>query len=177
MLLVPLTVLLALGLFASLTPGRAHAMLPAGGGGGKARAAAPENKRVFCTTPTFAVFPGSTLGRIRYGEVDFHFEVCSSVAPNSWYKAVTRQTTNGTGQNLGFFIDSASIVTTRTGGSFAWMRGTIAAHSCLPRVGWPCYGTVTLYASFYAYIAQHRPHVVLRAIGTSDPTIVLYRTP
>src|SRR5438034_3852303 len=51
-----------------------------------------------CISPTLHYYPGSPSSHVRYGEVDFHFFVCSSDAPSSWIVNVSRASVNGTGK-------------------------------------------------------------------------------
>jgi hypothetical protein len=130
-----------------------------------------------CTTPTFKFYPGSTLGRMRYGEVDYSFDICSGTSPQSWQANVTRATTNATGDNLGLFIDGASVPVTSGGNFYRFYDGQIHWKSCTPRIGWPCRRSGVFHIKFYAYDVEGRPRVQVLDKKTGDRGFTLFTTP
>jgi hypothetical protein len=99
-----------------------------------------------CTYPTFSLYPGSATGFMRYGQVDVHFDACDVQGSAG---SITRQHVNATGQNLGFFINGASVRVTGSPNSYTkWFTADIHASTCTPRIGWPC-------SRSYSFSAQY----------------------
>jgi hypothetical protein len=136
-----------------------------------------EARAAACTTPTFKFYPGSTIARARYGEVDYSFEVCSGTSPQSWKAYVSRATTNSTGDNLGFSISGTSIPVTSGGDFYRFYDGQIHWKTCTPRVGWPCVRSGVMHIKFYAYDVDGTPRVQVLDTNTGDPGFTLYTTP
>ncbi len=127
-----------------------------------------------CIYPVFKFYPGSTIARVRYGEVSFRFQVCPNSSPESWVATVERAGTNATGQNLGFFIESPSIAPFASGRLFKHWNGVFVSKTCLPRVGFPCKGSGQWNINFTASVKQG---VKVRKISTPDRSLTLYRNP
>ena len=131
-----------------------------------------------CLYPTFQYFPGSSFPpSLRYGEVDFSFEACGGSIGSSIAR-VSRESTNATGENLGFFLNGVSIVPNGSGSYYKDFIGVIGAKTCTPRVGWPC-------SRSYSFSVQFRvtsdrfgnPQVYESWRSSSDPGLTLYSTP
>ena len=138
-----------------------------------------------CTHPSFRFYPGSSVGRVRYGVVEFHFDVCSSNAAESWTRLVTRKQTNATGDNFGFFLDDASVKLVRSGSMndptrgvirYATWEGRIYWKVCTPRIGWPCRASGSYKVNFYGTTWNGRA-VVDYQIAEQPPGMPLYTTP
>ena len=139
--------------------------------------------QVKCATPTFKFYPGSALAKVRYGEDNFSFDVCTDTTPASW-AATASVSTNSTGKNLGITFDTATIVPVRTTTNTRVYDGTFRSTSCLPRVGFPCYGSGTWTVRFAASKVRAinprdtvlDPSVVVLRISSPEG-LRLYRTP
>jgi len=105
-----------------------------------------------CIHPTFKFCPGSAIGRVRYGEVDFHFDACSTTDPVNWNHFVSLNITNATEDDFGFFLPGSSIYTTSSGYGYADFEGKIPWKVCTPRVGWPCSRSGAFHVRFHGYI-------------------------
>jgi hypothetical protein len=127
-----------------------------------------------CAYPTVSQFPGSWLG-FRYGQVDVSFSLCGE--PASWTAAITKSQTNTTGNNTGFFIESSSVFPVASSGVDKTFRLAINHKSCLPRVGYPCYGTGSMTKDYYIDTERGNPVVWPQPANVPDPTLRLYDTP
>ncbi|WP_126629699.1 hypothetical protein [Dictyobacter alpinus] len=128
-----------------------------------------------CIYPTFTYYPGSSASHLRYGQAQFHFEICSGTSPSSW-GATARVTTNSTGKNLGITFSDAVIRGTSGGSYYKFYTGQFHTQTCVPRVGWPCSHSGEFYVKFYAYDVSGKPAVT--EMSTSSPTgLTLFRTP
>lgn len=136
-----------------------------------------------CATPTFKFYPGSTLGKVRYGETNFSFDVCTDATPSAW-KATANVSTNSTGKNLGITFDNATITPVSTGANSRIYEGKFRSSSCVPRVGFPCYRSGTYTVRFAASSVRQvnprdtvpNPSVVV--LSSSAPLgLTLYTTP
>jgi hypothetical protein len=129
-----------------------------------------------CSHPTISFYPGNKVLHWRYGVASFHFDVCSGEPAPTWGKFVARISTNNTGSNLGVFLQSASVYATKLGSTTALYTGRIYWKECLADLGWPCYQSGDLDATFAASVARGRPSV--RVLSTTESFgIVLFRTP
>jgi hypothetical protein len=119
-----------------------------------------------CIHPTLKYYPGSAINHIRYGEVNFHFDLCDYQEGNEWGRSVSRITVNATGANLGFFLDGASVNLTSSDDWSANYDGKIYWKTCTPRVGWPCSHSGSFTIKF------HATHAVRGTLGVSHTQII-----
>lgn len=127
--------------------------------------------QVLCANPTFIFYPGSAPAKVRYGEARFTFDVCTDRAPASWATTAS-VSTNATGKNLGITFDNAAIVPVRTTTNSRIYEGTFRSSSCLPRVGFPCYGSGTWTVRF----AASSRRAINPRDTVPDPSVVVLRT-
>ncbi|MFD3580697.1 hypothetical protein [Streptomyces sp. NPDC058644] len=128
-----------------------------------------------CTYSTISQFPGSWVG-YRYGQVDVSFALCGT-DPAGWNATVTKSQTNSTGNNLGFFIDSSSVFPVASSDRDKTFRLQINHKSCVPRVGYPCYGTGSMTKDYYIDLERTQPVIWPRPANVPDPSLRLYDTP
>lgn len=130
-----------------------------------------------CSSRTFSVFPGSASSNLRYGQVSYRFEACTTTPPSSWSGSVVTIITNNTGKRLGFSISAASITTTSTTGSIRSYLGSITGKSCALPLNWPCKDipfTVRFTVSYNSRTGSIDYHMGTR---TAPIQWVLYTTP
>jgi hypothetical protein len=158
----------------STSPGTASA--------GKRTAAAAEAP-ASCKNYEIHRYPGSRLGRFRYGEVVFSVFVCPTKSPSSWAASTRDPTTNATGSNLGVTFANTSIKVSKTGKNkwnrYARYEGTFTSNTCIPKVGWPCKGTGDWKVKFTitADKKSHAVHLFPQGGSVPDPGFVLFATP
>lgn len=138
---------------------------------------------VACKSYNVHRYPGSTLSRLRYGEVVFTVFLCPTQNASSWAPSTRDPTTNATGKNLGFALLNSSIRATQTGQNkwnrFARYEGTFTSETCVPWVGKPCKGTGDWKVRFTitADKKSHVVHIFPQSVHTPDGGFTLYTTP
>ncbi|WP_162642212.1 hypothetical protein [Streptosporangium sp. 'caverna'] len=140
-------------------------------------ASATASGALACTSPTFSVYPGSSISNLRYGQVDFNFYACSDQAPSSWSASVTKAQVNSTGKNLGFYIDGTSIPTDSTGSYYRYFRGNIFASTCTPRVHFPCARSYSFSVQFQVTKDRFGNPQVYMGSKTAPAGMALFTTP
>lgn len=129
-----------------------------------------------CIHPTLKYYPGATDEKWRYGEADFHFDVCQETPASTW-TATASVRTNGTGRTLGYTFDNASIVVTG-GTTDRDYDGRFDYHSCNPTTGFPCAHSGTFHIYFHAFKTQGgTPEVISPRSSTPAREFTIYSTP
>jgi hypothetical protein len=139
--------------------------------------ASAASRALSCTSPTFSVYPGSSISNLRYAQVDFNFYACSDQAPSSWSASVTKAQVNSTGKNLGFYLDGTSIPTDSTGSYYRYFRGNIFASTCTPRVHFPCARSYSLSVQFQVTKDRFGNPQVYMGARTAPAGMALFTTP
>jgi hypothetical protein len=137
-----------------------------------------------CVSKTFKVYPGSTLGRVRYGRADFNFQLCGGDAGNS-FKTRASVMTNATGENFGFFVSNPQVVATDVFANAAIFVASFHSKTCTPRLGWPCLGSGDWKVKYGVSSMTERPRAapvpdvtfVEFSRSTPDLAYTLYNTP
>jgi hypothetical protein len=127
-----------------------------------------------CLHQTIPLYPGSTSTHLRYGEADFHFDICSGTAPTTW-NATAAVHTNSTGTNVGITFSNPTINQTATGDGEAAWSGQFTSQTCFPS-GFPCSGSGVWKAAIIG-ADQGKPRLWIEATTTPDPSFTLYTTP
>jgi hypothetical protein len=121
-------------------------------------------------------YPGSWVG-VRYAQVDVSFTLCGA-DPAGWNATVSKSQVYSFGKNLGFFIDgSPTVKPTGSGPADKTFQLEIPHTSCLPRVGWPCYGSGSMFRDFRVTMDGPRPVVHPQPPRVDDISLRLYDTP
>jgi hypothetical protein len=128
-------------------------------------------------------YPGSRVGRVRYGEVLFRVYVCSDQNPSRWVPSTKDPTTNGTGATLGFTLANTAIKVSTTGQNkwnrYARYEGSFTTSTCTPITGWPCKSTGDWKVRFTitADKKSHKVRLFFQGGTVPDKLLVLYATP
>ncbi|MDG4857056.1 hypothetical protein P8605_02585 [Streptomyces sp. T-3] len=142
-------------------------------------------KAANCQQKTIRVYPGDALPPyLRYGEVDFNVTVCPNQDASEW-DTTASAATNGTGNTVGYYLESASLRTVATGENKknhnASYQGSFTLKDCVPGVGWPCTRTYRVKVGF-ALLAYKKSGKVSTVYGgaiksTMPRGLKLHRTP
>ncbi|MEX5636604.1 hypothetical protein [Parafrankia sp. FMc2] len=97
--------------------------------------------------------------------------------PSSWQASVTKEQTNSTGKNLGFFLDGTSISGTGSGGYYKYFDAEIDASTCVPRVGWPCSSSYSLTVSYTVTLDRFGNPQVYQSAASAPLGMTLFSTP
>ncbi|MGI5346851.1 hypothetical protein ACQEU8_01500 [Streptomyces sp. CA-250714] len=142
-----------------------------------AGAAAPR-----CEREQVTWYPGTLLGRYRYGQWDMNVLVCPDKAPEDW-KTSSDVEINATGSNLGIVLKQNSLNITETGENqwnrYARYEGHFQTRTCVPKVGWPCREAKNWKAWFTITVDKSTGKVNTHLQGAQTPghTWALFRTP
>ncbi len=129
-----------------------------------------------CIHPTLKYYPGATDEKWRYGEADFHFEVCQDTPASTWTATASVQT-NGTGRTLGYTFDNARIEVIG-GNTDRFYDGKFDYHSCNPPTGFPCAHSGTFHIYFHAFkTGGGTPEVISYNRTTPAHEFTIYDTP
>lgn len=112
-----------------------------------------------CKFSTFSYYPTLAPSNFRYGEADFHFQICSGTDPSLWGISAEVHT-NSTGYDTGYTFDNASIYPTSGGSYYRFYAGTFNIHACAPLAGWPCGYSGSFTVNFYAWVVNGSPGVI-----------------
>jgi hypothetical protein len=116
-----------------------------------------------CIWPKFTRFPGVTsTGRLRYGQADVSFEICTDRHPSDW-KASISAWHNTTASLQGYDFIKEQVETTGGGSYYRFYSATFKWRDCMPYFAWPCTTRGTFTMNFYAYVVDGKPYVSLQS--------------
>ena len=134
-----------------------------------------------CTHPSTKLYPGDRLSKLRYGVVEFNFELCSGKPPATWKATVGTKNVNRTGKGFGFSIEDAAISETDGGYYYRFYEGQIQWKMCSPVGPVPglCVTTGPFDIEFYAYDVDGRTYLAVTKMPADNPrnTLTLFKTP
>ena len=139
-----------------------------------------EDPGAACKSQTFPLYPGSAIGRMRYAEIDVHFEGCDF---DNLTASITTQQVNTVGFAVGFELDGANVVLDQAWDAVPMVprktfTAKIDAKHCPAQISWLCLSTFSFTAQYdVRFHASNDVQITQSEVYASEIGMALFQTP